>query len=251
MRFVLTLAALHLYYGSLKADPSCYQECKSDRAPLCGVWLEKEENGIAAGTYQLNTGVVNLTCEFSSRPVPAAITWQHRPSDELGGNWNEFACSNLVSNKKCSQEVEHRVTTQCDLRTTSLYMSGKYRCQGQVPDNTKKAYSSEIIVNVVGIEKVQVSDNLLAYGQPGFVEVEVCANPRPEVAFIVNGDLIKTEQSLGKAAVSALRPLKVRSKVDGPARPVAYCHSVRLFLPEERREHCHYIYTLKDFRNPR
>ncbi|CAJ0560640.1 unnamed protein product, partial [Mesorhabditis spiculigera] len=227
---VLLSLSFGLLIGSILADSSCYSECKQDRSPMCGVWLEKEENAAAAGTYQLNAGVVNMSCEFTSRPAPAQVIWQHRPSDEIGGNWIDFACSTKDENKICSQDVEHRVTSQCILRITSLNSTGKYRCQGIVQDSPKKAFSSEIVVNVAGIEKIEKVDSQLTVGQAGFIEVEICANPKPEVTFLVNGQLLGTGEADGKAAVSLLRQLKIRTRNDGPARPKPYCHSIRLML---------------------
>ncbi|CAJ0574412.1 unnamed protein product, partial [Mesorhabditis spiculigera] len=211
---VLLSLSFGLLIGSILADSSCYSECKQDRSPMCGVWLEKEENAAAAGTYQLNAGVVNMSCEFTSRPAPAQVIWQHRPSDEIGGNWIDFACSTKDENKICSQDVEHRVTSQCILRITSLNSTG----------------NSEIVVNVAGIEKIEKVDSQLTVGQAGFIEVEICANPKPEVTFLVNGQLLGTGEADGKAAVSLLRQLKIRTRNDGPARPKPYCHSIRLML---------------------
>ncbi|VDM75093.1 unnamed protein product [Strongylus vulgaris] len=162
--------------------------------PQCGVWLMKETNPDVAGTYEvccflalhltsnkLNRGMVNMSCEFSSLPEPATVTWLHKAPNSI--SWVDFACSTKDETKQCSfryrefnscfRETEHRVTSRCLLRTNALTMTGTYRCQATTSEQKNKAISSEFNVNVVGIEKVAVLHYHLPYGKLGYIEAEV------------------------------------------------------------------------------
>ncbi|KAL6729955.1 hypothetical protein Aduo_000962 [Ancylostoma duodenale] len=90
---------------------------------------------------------------------------------------------------------------------------------------------SEFNVNVVGIEKVTVLHYHLPYGKLGYIEVEVCANPKPEI-FWLTPDSIVRPHSGGNSHVSAthLHPKKVRRYHDGPATVVPYCYTARLLV---------------------
>ncbi|EYB94088.1 hypothetical protein Y032_0175g486 [Ancylostoma ceylanicum] len=91
--------------------------------------------------------------------------------------------------------------------------------------------NSEFNVNVVGIEKATVLHYHLPYGKLGYIEVEVCANPKPEI-FWLTPDAIIRPHAGGNSHVSAthLHPKKVRRYHDGPATVVPYCYTSRLLV---------------------
>ncbi|KHJ81267.1 hypothetical protein OESDEN_19047 [Oesophagostomum dentatum] len=151
--------------------------------------------------------MVNMSCEFSSLPEPATVTWLHKAPNSI--SWVDFPCSNKDETKQC-RETEHRVTSRCLLRTNSLTMTGTYRCQATTSEEKNKAISSEFNVNVVGIEKVAVLHYHLPFGRLGYIEAEVCANPKPEI-FWLTPDAIVRPHTGGSAFVSAthLHPKKV------------------------------------------
>ncbi|KAK6727364.1 hypothetical protein RB195_005200 [Necator americanus] len=222
---LVTLLLLGVLVG---ADDSCWSECFQEKMPQCGVWLMKETNPDVAGTYELNHGMVNMSCEFSSLPEPASVTWLHKAPNSI--SWIDFACSNKDETKQC-RETEHRVTSRCLLRTNSLTMTGTYRCQATTSEQKNKAISSEFSINVVGIENVAVLHHHLPYGKLGYIEVEVCANPKPEI-FWLTSDAIVRPHSGGNSLVSAthLHPKKERRFHDGPATVVPYCYTSRLLI---------------------
>ncbi|VDL82046.1 unnamed protein product, partial [Nippostrongylus brasiliensis] len=82
------------------------------------------------------------------------------------------------------------VTSRCLLRTNSLTMTGNYRCQATTSEQKSKAISSEIGINVVGIEKISMVNYHLPFGKIGHVEVEICANPKPEIFWLVPDAII-------------------------------------------------------------
>ncbi|VDL65128.1 unnamed protein product [Nippostrongylus brasiliensis] len=222
-RFLLLLLS-----GFLQADDSCRSECHQDRMPQCGVWLMKETNPAVAGTYELHHGLVNMSCEFSSLPEPATVTWLHKAPNSI--SWTDFVCSNKDETKQC-RETEHRVTSRCLLRTNSLTMTGNYRCQATTSEQKSKAISSEIGINVVGIEKISMVNYHLPFGKIGHVEVEICANPKPEIFWLVP-DAIIQPHTVGNSHISAthLHPKKIRQHRDGPAVVVPYCYTSRLLV---------------------
>ncbi|VDO36277.1 unnamed protein product, partial [Haemonchus placei] len=217
---VLESILLLLVNSAIRADDSCRSECYQDRMPQCGVWLMKETNPDVAGTYELGHGLVNMSCEFSSLPEPAVVTWLHKAPNSI--SWVDFACSNKDETKQC-RETEHRVRSRCLLRTNSLTMTGAYRCQATTPEQKNKAISSEFNINVVGIEKVATVHHHLPFGHLGYIEVEVCANPKPEI-FWLTPDAIITPHVGGSSHVS------VRLHRDGPATIVPYCYTSRLLI---------------------
>ncbi|RCN41182.1 hypothetical protein ANCCAN_12862 [Ancylostoma caninum] len=99
MYLLLEPLALLLLSTLASADDSCWSECFQEKMPQCGVWLMKETNPDVAGTYELNHGMVNMSCEFSSLPEPAVVTWLHKAPNSI--SWIDFACSNKDETKQC------------------------------------------------------------------------------------------------------------------------------------------------------
>ncbi|VDP27768.1 unnamed protein product [Heligmosomoides polygyrus] len=168
----------------------------------------------------LHHGLVNMSCEFSSLPEPASVTWLHKAPNSI--SWVDFACSTKDETKQC-RETEHRVTSRCLLRTNSLTMTGAYRCQATTAEEKHKAISSEFAVNVVGIEKISILHYHLPYGKLGHIEVEVCANPKPEIFWLAPNAIIRPH-------TGQRRSLQVRKYRDGPASVVPYCYTSRLLI---------------------
>ncbi|KAK6059348.1 hypothetical protein COOONC_03025, partial [Cooperia oncophora] len=78
-------------------------------------------------------------------------------------------------------------------------MTGAYRCQATTSEQKNKAISSEFNINVVGIEKISTIHHHLPYGQLGFIEVEVCANPKPEIFWLTRDAIITPHHVLGSS----------------------------------------------------
>uniref|UniRef100_A0A1I7WSE2 Ig-like domain-containing protein n=1 Tax=Heterorhabditis bacteriophora TaxID=37862 RepID=A0A1I7WSE2_HETBA len=66
----------------IAGDESCHNEC-----------------------FKLNTGMVNMSCMFSSLPIPASVTWLHKPPNSI--SWTDFPCSSKDETKQCWFKYMH------------------------------------------------------------------------------------------------------------------------------------------------
>ncbi|MFH4983584.1 hypothetical protein AB6A40_010293 [Gnathostoma spinigerum] len=190
-------------------DGSCRTSCYKDRIPMCGSWLIDDNADISQGTYQLNKGELNLTCSMSSIPEPLEIEWMFRP--EQGTTWEPVKCSSLKNVVKCraNKVGEHRVYSTCLVKTDSLVLTGRYRCQAaEKSTNNDLVLSSESAVTVVGIERFHVVERSLIQGESGFIEIEICANPKPEIVWITSGGVL--QQGSDNARLTALQLIKLK-----------------------------------------
>ncbi|CAD6184967.1 unnamed protein product [Caenorhabditis auriculariae] len=192
---------------------------------------QKNETKVVSGTYQLNSGVVEMFCSFSSLPEPVTVQWMFRPSEGLP-QWREFACASKEEKKICKSE-EKLVESRCTLRTNQLQMSGSYRCYATIPNQVEaryKAYSSEFNVNVVGIEEPKLIDYHLPYHREGHIELEVCANPRPELFWVTEEGILRPQERSHRFATTSLLPRKVIPRAGGPATSLPYCYATRMIV---------------------
>uniref|UniRef100_A0A915B3C2 Ig-like domain-containing protein n=2 Tax=Parascaris univalens TaxID=6257 RepID=A0A915B3C2_PARUN len=212
-------------------DESCRTACYKDKIPMCGAWLVDDNSNDCTGTYQLNEGQVNLTCSMTSIPEPLQISWLYRA--EFGSAWQPITCSSLNSAVSCrvNKVGEHRVTSNCLLKTDTLTLSGRYRCQAfERENNNDLVISSEAAINVVGIERFEVVHSSLRYGHPG--HIEICANPKPEVVWLTRGAVLQPGHSTHRLSALQLMQLKSRNadRPQGPALPVPYCYRSHLVI---------------------
>ncbi|KAF1769463.1 hypothetical protein GCK72_001280 [Caenorhabditis remanei] len=233
VREISTVFILFAVFSVLSADSSCKGTCTHDGYPLpCGVWLKNETKSASLGTYALNSGVAKLHCSFSSLPEPVQIQWMFRPSDSATAQWREFPCAKKEEHKNCQKE-EIIVESHCEVRMNSLKMSGTYKCAATIPNQHEqryRAFSSEFAINVVGIEPLRVISSRLPLNKNGEINLEVCANPRPEVFWHTVDGIISPEKSSKRFAVTSLTPrtsLKVQSE---PLSPVPYCYRTSLLI---------------------
>ncbi|CAI5439788.1 unnamed protein product [Caenorhabditis angaria] len=185
----------------IQADQSCNLPCQNDAFPpsRCGIWLKNETRLSSLGTYELSKGLTKLYCSFSSLPGPAQIQWMFRansgPTGGLG-QWEEFPCAKKEENKVCG-DSEILVESYCEVRTTRLTMSGAYKCSATIPTdpNRHRAVSSEFPINVVGIQAPTVISSHLPLHKNGEIEIEICANPKPEIIWHTSEGLLYEKQS--------------------------------------------------------
>ncbi|CAI4226792.1 unnamed protein product [Auanema sp. JU1783] len=199
--------------------------------PTCGTWLISENNSGIAGAYELNKGIVNMTCEFSSLPEPAIVSWVHKAVNT--NSWKTFPCSTKNEEKICGSS-EHRVISRCVLRATDLNMSGSYRCQASnnnpIVTENHKAYGSEFDISVVGISSVKVINYTLKQKQLGNIIIEVCANPKPEVYWLSSESIVTSHTGTDRLIVAHLHHQKTRLDASGPASVVPYCYLSELYI---------------------
>ncbi|UMM10897.1 hypothetical protein L5515_000454 [Caenorhabditis briggsae] len=233
MKPLFTFLTVLVLCNCSSADNSCQATCTHDGYPMpCGVWLKNETKSGSLGTYALNSGVAKLHCSFSSLPEPVQIQWMFRPSDSVTAQWREFPCAKKEEHKNCQKE-EIIVESHCEVRMNSLKMSGTYKCAATIPnhhDQRYRAFSSEFAINVVGIEPVRLISSHLPMNKNGEINLEVCANPRPEVFWHTIDGIITPEKSSDRFAVTALTPrtaLKVQSE---PLAAVPYCYRTSLLI---------------------
>ncbi|EGT39068.1 hypothetical protein CAEBREN_11130 [Caenorhabditis brenneri] len=220
-------------FSSAFADSSCKGTCTHDGYPLpCGVWLKNETKSASLGTYALNSGVAKLHCSFSSLPEPVQIQWMFRPSDSATAPWREFPCAKKEEHKNCQKE-EIVVESNCEVRMNSLRMSGTYKCAATIPnhhDQRYRAFSSEFAINVVGIEPVKVISSKLPVNRNGEINLEVCANPRPDVFWHTVDGIITPDSASKRFAVTSLSPKTILKVQSEPVSPVPYCYKTSLLI---------------------
>ncbi|VDM44696.1 unnamed protein product [Toxocara canis] len=193
MRILWCMVLSTVTYSTIADDESCRTACYKDKIPMCGAWAE------------------------------------------FGSAWQPITCSSLNSAVSCrvNKVGEHKVTSNCLLKADTLTLSGRYRCQAfEKENNNDLVISSEAAINVVGIERFQVVHSSLRYGRPGHIEVEVCANPKPEIVWLTRGAVLQPGHSTHRLSALQLMQLKARDarRPKGPALPVPYCYRTHLVI---------------------
>uniref|UniRef100_A0A914EJM6 Ig-like domain-containing protein n=1 Tax=Acrobeloides nanus TaxID=290746 RepID=A0A914EJM6_9BILA len=209
--------------STLRNDPECRSECLLSNT--CGSWLEN--TSAKSGTYRLHQPL-ELSCQFLSAPTPVAVAWKFKTTTE--NVWRDVSC-NVTTNYECNVTKlgEHRSTSFCTAENVTLEMGGIYRCE--TLDSKETVYSSEIRVDVVGIQSaVQISEHL-HFGKPGHIEVQICSNPMAHPFWTDDEIVLQSSQSGNGLAVTSLLPARTESLLEsGPTHHIPYCYVNRIII---------------------
>ncbi|CAB3410812.1 unnamed protein product [Caenorhabditis bovis] len=242
------LVAFTVFYSVIAAD-ECRGSCSNDGYPrACGIWLRNETKRSTIGKYQVEKGYVELFCAFASLPEPVQVQWQFRPS-EGSPFWSEYSCSNAEERKICNSE-EMIVESRCILRLKNIRMSGSYRCHATIPNlnySRHRGFSTEIPINVVGIETPRVISSHLPIGQTGHIDLEICANPKPEIFWVTSEGLILPEESSKRFATTAVTPRMIIERPDYHATALPYCYSTSLYIHKTKEDDSFKLIIRGDF----
>uniref|UniRef100_A0A1I7THQ4 Ig-like domain-containing protein n=1 Tax=Caenorhabditis tropicalis TaxID=1561998 RepID=A0A1I7THQ4_9PELO len=144
-----------------------------------------------------------------------------------------MAEENFEFQRNMFRKEEIVVESNCEIRMNSLKQSGTYKCAATIPnhlDQRYRAFSSEFAINVVGIEPVKVISSVLPLNKNGEINLEVCANPRPEVFWHTVDGIITPNRASDRFAVTNLTPrtnLKVKTE---PMTTIPYCYQTSLLI---------------------
>uniref|UniRef100_A0A1I7XZK3 Ig-like domain-containing protein n=1 Tax=Steinernema glaseri TaxID=37863 RepID=A0A1I7XZK3_9BILA len=234
LAFVVLPLTVHLGSAGI-----CNSTCHSYE---CEIWLESDYSRDKSGVYPLSENAVEISCSFLSLAKSVDIEWQFKGRRDR--EWKTAECNEFsILTEKCevNDNFEHNFTKTCNVQLDDLSNSGIFRCKA-VNEHGKSAVSAETTIHVHGIGTPRVVESDLPFGQPGFVEAEVCANPLPRVYWSSRNYIVGDSESQGPYAVSAL-------KHDRPDRSYSadyssYCYRSRLIVARVTKDEAHLSLTV-------
>ncbi|KAI6181982.1 Ig-like domain-containing protein [Aphelenchoides fujianensis] len=160
-----------------------------------------EKNEAQSGLYDLNNGQLELECSFLSLPTEVHVHWKFKPKGAT--HWTAAPCTTHQKHQcNASALGEHRTTSTCG---GSPSLSGSYRCQTNFQDEL--IYGTESVIEVVGLgEQFAVVEKKTREREAGFIEIEVCGNPKPQLFFVSDRLVLQPGDSAAGYAASPLSP---------------------------------------------
>uniref|UniRef100_A0A1I7XY68 Ig-like domain-containing protein n=1 Tax=Steinernema glaseri TaxID=37863 RepID=A0A1I7XY68_9BILA len=236
--FLTTLCALLLSVAVEGSDvDSCQTTCFLDKEPRCEARLEQSNVVESSGIYQIDESLVELKCNFSSHNNNVKVSWLYRP--KYAESWEHVRCTQTEQRNNCDLDREPSFSSLslCRLRVTGLVQEGFYKCRGEMSDGVSRRVerfeSDEGDIRVVGIESIHTKPLIiLNHGLPAMMELRVCANPQPEIFWLSGDDALKSGESRGRFAVSAVHHW-YQPRLNGTSEPKrlhSYCYVSRLLV---------------------
>ncbi|KAH7711383.1 Protein ZIG-9 [Aphelenchoides avenae] len=243
----ISLVFVAALVGVVNAE-ACRSQCYIQQHPKCGIDLEDSSVEANEGIYQIRDGLINLKCSFKSRPTPVQVHWKYRPRSDT--KFRDIPCGNQRKNEECNFDGSgaHLTMAACSVPTKWLNLTGMYRCEATQESGTFLA-SSQANVEVIGIESVDRKGADLRHGAHGFVEVEVCANPKPEFHWLLpDGQVLQPLESRDQYSVSAILPAYSSSAdTEEPSKVLPYCYRNRLMIGKVgRMDHSIALYLINE-----
>uniref|UniRef100_A0A914EJY2 Ig-like domain-containing protein n=1 Tax=Acrobeloides nanus TaxID=290746 RepID=A0A914EJY2_9BILA len=211
--------------------------CYNDRSPRCKVVIEKDTMKEIRGIYKILNGIINMTCAINSLPTPVNILWKYRPKTE--NKFISVPCGNEQKTESCNvnENGEHHTVGHCSVPTNHLTLSGFYRCEA-LQSNGILVASNESEIEIIGIEYTNKVQDRLVIGEDGYIDVKICANPQPELFWVLpQGQIIQPGH--GQLRFSASNIWHDQNKPvekDGPSERIPYCYRNKLIIGSVAKE---------------
>jgi hypothetical protein len=234
--FIVLKFAAHI--GNVQAE-ACRSVCYNEQKPKCGITLEESSIADIEGIYELLDGLINLKCSFKSLPTPVQVHWKYRPKGDT--KFHDIPCGNQRKTEECNfnGQGEHLTLAACAVRANWLNLTGMYRCEATQSSGTFLA-SDQADIEVIGIESIERKALKLRYGERGYIAIQVCANPKPQLFWhLPNGDILQPSQSAGKYSVSAIVNARTENdKPEWPSQYLQYCYRNKIVIADvDRMDH--------------
>ncbi|KAI6180261.1 Ig-like domain-containing protein [Aphelenchoides besseyi] len=225
---ILVLILIFCFFFSTYGKSACESQCYHDQEPRCRTTLTESTVRNWTGVYKIFDGSVNFVCAFRSLPTPVDVRWRYRSRSE--NRFHFVPCAKIQKREFCSsnENGEHEVKVECLLRLNQLDLTGEYKCEGR-QEGGSSVTGHHADIEVIGIESIKFTGRQLRVGAVGHVEIKICANPQPEVFWILpDGSFLQPRQSRGGFSVGPLVSAVNFTTTPGKYEP--YCYTNRLVI---------------------